>query len=82
MVSVFMGDQDRTNLPGIKGRCVYSLECFFRAQTGIKQKCTALSFKKNAIAFTSAGKNRAAHRLIIGRLRIRVFNCSPVFSGC
>jgi hypothetical protein len=81
MVPVFVGDQDRPNLPGIKGRCVYSLEYFFCAQAGIKQKCPALPFEKNTIAFASAGKNRAAHRLIFGRSRIIVFNCSPVFSG-
>jgi hypothetical protein len=81
MISVFVGDQDRINLPGIKGRCVYSLEGFFCGQAGIKQKRPALPFEKDAIAFTSAGKNRAAHCRIIGRSRIIVFNSSPVFSA-
>jgi hypothetical protein len=79
MIPVFMGDQHRPDLPCIKGRLFHSPESFFRAQSCINKKCPALTLEIYAIAFAPAGKNRAAHRPIIGRSRIRVFNSSPFF---
>jgi hypothetical protein len=76
MVAMFMSDQHRTDLIRIKGRSLYSLERLFCAQSCIQKECPALSFKKNTIAFAPAGKNRAAHRPIIGSSRIRLFNYS------
>jgi hypothetical protein len=74
MVPMFMGDKHCLDQPGIEGRVVHSQESLFCAQTGINEKCPALPLEKNTVAFASAGKDSAAHRPIIGRSRIRVFN--------
>jgi hypothetical protein len=81
MIAMFMRDKNRFDLPCIQGRILHSQERLFCAQTRIKQKRSALAFEINAIAFTSAGKNRAAHRPIIGCYRIRVFNSLPYLTA-
>src|SRR5665647_2408665 len=74
MVTMFMGDKHRLDQTCIEGRCVHSQERLFCAQTGIQEKCPALSLQKNTVAFASAGQYSAAHRPIIGRSCIRVFD--------
>jgi hypothetical protein len=74
MVTMFMGDKHCLDQAGIEGRCVHSPEGLFGAQTDINEKCPALPFEKNTVAFASAGQYSAAHRPIIGCSRIRVFN--------
>jgi hypothetical protein len=74
MIPVFMGDEHRPDPAWIKGCPVHSPKGLFRAQPGIDEECTALTFKIYTIAFAPAGKDRAAHCPIIGCSRIRVFN--------
>ena len=81
MVAVLVRHQHRINLPGIKGRSRPSAGASLWCSVRIQKECSALSFKKNAIAFASAGQDRAAHRPIIRRSRIIVFNSSPFFGS-
>jgi hypothetical protein len=74
MIPMLMGDQDRTYLTGVKRSVIHPLERLFCAQAGIQQECPGRTFEKNTVSFASAGQYRAAHRPIIGRSRIRVFN--------
>jgi len=75
MVSVFMGDQDRTNLPGIKGRCVYSLECFFCAQTGINRSAPLSPSRKTQLPLLPLA--RIVQRIVL-LLGVFVLECLTV----
>jgi hypothetical protein len=81
MVAMLMRYQHGIDLSGIEGRPLHSRKRLFRAQSGIQEECPVLPLKKNAVTFTSAGQDRAAHRPIIGRSRIIVFNSSQFFEG-